>query len=89
MTFPRLLEDMSAALGVTIEDAGDAAAVGKMIDKNFTAAERTSLMFSVKAKSISELNLGWFAGQETIINAIIEDSQSMGGDTSCNVDIGV
>ncbi len=76
----------SAVMGVLF---GGADAVANMIDKNFTAAERTSLMFSVKAKSVSELHLGWFAGQETIINAIIEDSQSMGGDTSYKVDIGV
>ena len=76
----------SAVMGVLF---GGADAVTNMIDKNFTAAERTALMFSVKAKSVSELHLGWFAGQETIINAIIEDSQSMGGDTSYKVDIGV
>ena len=76
----------SAVMGVLF---GSSDAVEAMIDNNFTTVERASLVLSVKTKSITELHLAPWAGQDTIINAIIEDSQSMGGDTSYKVDIGV
>jgi hypothetical protein len=60
-----------------------------MLDDNFSDFEKAKIMGSMKLISIKELNAGWLAGAETIMNAIIDDTKKLGGDDSYQIDIGV
>ena len=64
-------------------------AANKMIDSNFSTGEKGSIMVSMKSISMNELDQPWYAGAERILNAIIDDTKSLGGDKSYQIDIGV
>ena len=60
-----------------------------MLNNNFSSLEKGTIMGSMKLISVKELNAGLFAGAETIMNAIIEDTKKLGGDDSYQLDIGI
>ena len=60
-----------------------------MLNNNFSSLEKGTIMGSMKLISVKELNAGLFAGAETIIIAIIEDTKKLGGDDSYQLDIGI
>ena len=53
------------------------------------ADSRARLLIDVKAISMKELGLGFFAGEDATVNAIKNDALRMAGDDSYQVDIGV
>ena len=70
-----------------VRPASDAAE--EMIDDNFSLGEKGKIMGSMKVISMKELGAGLFAGPQTIMNAIIDDTKKLGGDDSYQIDIGV
>ena len=64
-------------------------AAEEMIDDNFSLGEKGKIMGSMKVISMKELGAGLFAGAQTIMNAIIDDTKKLGGDDSYQIDIGV
>ena len=64
-------------------------AAEEMLDDNFSLGEKGKIMGSMKVISMKELGAGLFAGPQTIMNAIIDDTKKLGGDDSYQIDIGV
>jgi hypothetical protein len=56
---------------------------------NTFADSRTRLMADVYTITSSELKAGWFAGEDTRVQAIKDDALKMAGDDSYQIDIGV
>lgn len=77
-----------AGVVMTTLFAGSEAA-NKMIESNFSGGEKGKIIGSMKVLSMRELNAPWYAGAATIMNAIIEDTKSLGGVDSYQIDIGV
>ena len=53
------------------------------------ADSKARLLVDVKAISMKELGLGFFAGEQTIVKAVKDDALKMAGDDSYQIDIGV